>query len=300
MATARDGARPAGRRATPPAPRPRGPELNSGILPGNVHADDWIMFGLAAVSVGLLGYLLLSPPSYQAALWIFYADCTVCSLFLLEFLWRWHKRHWARRFLVRNWYELFAMIPVAHPALVTHRFIVTVLLLVRIGRAADRAVGEQFTYRLVDKFSEPIVRAIKKPITIAVLDEVVKVLETGNYPENLAKSLTENKAELRAIIHEKLTEDPQLGMLKRIPFHDEIVHSVVDTSFRVILEVLQDPRIDDFFSSVVRDNREQIRHAVALGLNEVEDPDEEAILPARTQRSAAREFDERHPNHRHP
>ena len=301
MATARDAARPAGRRATP-RPQPplhQGHELNSGVLPGNVHADDWIMFVLSAVSVGLLGYLLLSPTPYQVAIWIFYTDCAICTLFLAEFLRRWHKRRWTRRFLARNWYELFAMIPVAHPALVTHRFVAVVLLLVRIGRAADRAVGEQFTYRLVDKFSEPIVRAIKKPITIAVLDEVVKVLETGNYPENLAKSLTENKDELRAIIHEKLTEDPQLGMIKRIPFHDEIVHSVVDTSFRVILEVLQDPRIDDFFSSVVRDNREQIRRAVALGLNEVDSPEEELILPTRTQRTAAREFDQRHPNH-HP
>jgi len=173
-----------------------------------------------------------------------------------------------------------------------------VLLVVRIGRAADRAVGEQFTYRLVDAFSEPIVRAIKKPITVAVLDEVVKVLETGNYPENLAKSLTENKDELRAIIHEKITEDEQLGKLKRVPFHGEIVQAVIDTSFRVVLEVLQDPRIDDFFSSVVRDNREQIRRAVQLGLNDIDSEDREQALRVRPQRSAAREFDQRHRNPR--
>jgi hypothetical protein len=40
-----------------------------------------------------------------------------------------------KRFLGRNWYELFAMIPVAHPALMARRFVVIVLLLVRIGRA---------------------------------------------------------------------------------------------------------------------------------------------------------------------
>jgi hypothetical protein len=292
MAPARDAARRAA--ATKPSPRGREHELNSGILPGNVHADDWIMFSLAVISVSLLGYMVLSPPSYRVGIWIFYADCAACAVFLGEFLWRWRKRHWDKRFLVRNWYELFAMIPVAHPALVAHRFITVVLLLVRIGRAVDRAVGEQFTYRLVDKLSEPIVRAIKKPITIAVLDEVVKVLETGNYPENLAKSLTENKDELRAIISEKLTEDPQLGRFKLLPFHDEIVHAAVDTTFRVVLEVLQDPRIDDFFSSVVRDNREQIRRAVALGLNDEDAPEKEEILPSRTQRSAVREFDQHH------
>jgi voltage-gated potassium channel len=272
----------------------REPELNSGVLPGNVRADDWIMLVLAAGSVGLLGFMLLSPPARDAALVMFYLDCGICGIFLIEFLWRWRKRGWAKKFLVRNWYELFAMIPVAHPVIAGHKFIGVVLLLIRIGRATDRAVGEQFTYRLVDKLSEPIVKAIKKPVTIAVLDEVVKVLETGNYPENLAKSLGASKNELRTIIAEKIAEDPQLGKLKRLPFHDEIVRTVVDTSFRVLLEVLVDPRIDDFFSAVVRDNREQIRLAVQLGLHESDDVEKENSLPVRTQHSAALEYDRLH------
>jgi hypothetical protein len=272
----------------------REPELNSGILPGNVRADDWIMFAFAVVSVGMLGFMILSPPSRAAGLRIFSVDCAVCLVFLGDFLWRWRKRRWDKRFLTRNWYELFAMIPVAHPALVGHRFVLVVLLLVRVGRAADRAVGEQFTYRLVDKLSDPIVRAVKKPVTIAVLDEVVKVLETGNYPENLARSLDAHRAELRAIITEKVSEDPQLGRLRRVPFHGEMVRGVVDTSFRVVLEVLLDPRIDEFFSTVVRENREQIRRAVELGLNDVEARDREELLGVRTQRAAAEEFDQRH------
>jgi hypothetical protein len=246
----------------------REPELNSGILPGNVRADDYVMLALAVISVGLLGYLILSPPAPDAALWIFYPDCFICLVFLGDFLWRWRKRGWARHFLARNWYELFAMLPVAHPALMGHRFVVVVLLLVRAGRAADRAVGEQFTYRLVDKLSDPIVRAVKKPVTIAVLDEVVKVLETGSYPENLARSLDAHREELRAIITEKVSQDPQLGRLRHVPFHGELVRAAVDTSFRVLLEVLLDPRIDEFFATVVRENREQIRSAVELGLND--------------------------------
>jgi hypothetical protein len=272
----------------------REPELNSGILPGNVRADDWIMLILAAGSVGLLGFMLLSPPARDTGMVLFSIDCGICGVFLVEFLWRWRKRRWARKFLARNWYELFAMIPFAHPIAAAHQFVGVVLLLIRIGRAADRAVGEQFTYRLVDKLSEPIVKAIKKPVTIAVLDEVVKVLETGNYPENLAKSLGANKEELRAIITEKMAQDPQLGRLKRLPFHDEIVRTVVDTSFRVLLEVLVDPRIDDFFSAVVRDNREQIRQAVQLGLNEIDAEDQDHRLPTRTQREAAHEYDALH------
>ncbi|WP_116202122.1 ion transporter [Amycolatopsis circi] len=271
-------------------------ELNSGILPGNVRADDWIMLALALISAGMLAWLLISPPPSDISHWFFIADCTICGIFFLELLHRWRKQGWRAAFLARTWYEVFAMIPVAHPAFTAnHHVLGVILLIIRLGRAADRAVGEQFTYRLVDKLSEPIVRAIKKPVTIAVLDEVVKVLETGNYPENLAKSLSENKTELRAIITEKISEDPQLGKLRRLPFHDEIVRATVDTSFRVLLEVLLDPRIDDFFSSVVRDNREQIRRAVALGLADVDDSSEEQLLRTRTQRTAAHEYDANHP-----
>jgi hypothetical protein len=286
---------PATAKTRPAEPKFAEPELNSGVLPGNVHADDWIMLALAAVSVALLGYMLLSPPAHDVGIRIFYADCAICAVFLLEFLLRWHRRGWKRKFLARSWYELLAMIPVAHPAMVAHRFVVVVLLLVRIGRACDRAVGEHFFYRLADKLADPIVRAIKKPITVAVLDEVVAVLETGNYPENLAKSLTENKAELRLIISEKLAEDPQLGRLKLLPYYNDIVHTAVDAVFRVVLEVLQDPRIDEFFSSVVRDNRIQIRSAVMLGLNDQPAEEQELLLRVRTQRAAAAEFDRHHP-----
>jgi hypothetical protein len=270
-------------------------ELNSGILPGNVHADDYVMLALALVSVGVLGDVVLSPPGPSAGIWLFWADVAISAVFFVEFLWRWHKRGWVKAFPARNWYEVFAMIPIAHPALYHLHFVTVVLLLVRIGRAVDRAIGEQFFYRLVDRMSEPIVHAIMKPVTVAVLDEVVKVLETGNYPENLARSLTDNREQLRAIISEKLSEDQQLSKLKLLPFHAEIVHSVVDTSFRVVLEVLRDPRIDDFFAAVVRDNREQIRQAVQLGLNDDDSAENEKLLRVRTQRSAAREYDSRHP-----
>jgi hypothetical protein len=58
--------------------------------------------------------------------------------------------------------------------------------------------------------------------------------------------------------------------------------------------VLRDPRIDDFFSAVVRDNRNQIRQAVVLGLNDVSSAEREALLPTRPQGAARREYDRRH------
>jgi hypothetical protein len=82
-----------------------------------------------------------------------------------------------------------------------------------------------------------------------------------------------------------------------LPFYNDIVQTVVEAVFRVVLEVLQDPRIDEFFSSVVRDNRIQIRRAVVLGLNERPDEEPEGLLGVRTERAAAAEYDRHHPGH---
>ncbi|WP_051116484.1 hypothetical protein [Amycolatopsis nigrescens] len=236
------------------------------------------MLVLAVFSVGLLVYVTFFPHTAATAHVVFVIDTSICGVFAIEFLWRWRKHGWEKRFPLRNWYEILGMIPIAHPALRGFRLLRVVAVVVRLVRTADRAFGERFTQRMVERLSRPIVLAIKKPITIAVLDEVVKVVETGNYPQNLARSLGENQDMLRAIITEKLKNDRQAGRLQKLPFHDEVVRSVVDTAMRVILEVLVDPRIDEFFAHVVRENREQIRHAVQLGLHEVDDEAEEERL----------------------
>ncbi|OZM71209.1 hypothetical protein CFN78_20600 [Amycolatopsis antarctica] len=242
---------------------------------GGVPLVDLAMLVLALGSVGLLLYVMFFPHSDATAQRVFVIDTCVCGVFLIEFLWRWRQQGWEKWFPLRNWYEVLGMIPIAHPALRGFRLLRVVVVLVRLARTADRAFGEKFSQRLLERLTGPIVKAIKKPITIAVMDEVVGVLETGNYPQNLARSLGENQALLRAVISEKLREDPQTGRLAKLPFHDEIVRTTVDTSMRVILATLTDPRIDHFFAEVVKENREQIREAIQLGLNERDASEEE-------------------------
>ncbi len=227
--------------------------------------DDIAMLLLAVFSVGLLGYVTFIEPSLSFVLWVIIVDTSICGVFLIEFLWRWRAHGWERWFPVRNFYEILGMIPLAHPALRSLRLLRIVGIVVRLVRTADLVFGERFTYRLVERLAEPIVLAIKKPITVAVLDEVVKVLATGHYPRHLASSLRENHDELQALIAEKLDEDPQLGRLKLVPFHDQLVRTVTESTMRITLEVLTDPRIDEFFADFIQQAEEQIREAVQRG-----------------------------------
>ncbi|GAA3244048.1 hypothetical protein GCM10017691_49610 [Pseudonocardia petroleophila] len=237
--------------------------------PRRVATVDIAMLVLALVSVGLLGYVAFFPHSEETAHLVFVIDTVICGIFLVEFLFRWRDAGWERWFPVRRWYEVLGMIPVAHPALRSLRLIRVVVIVMRLARTADRVFGEQFTQRLVERLSRPIVLAIKKPITVAVMDEVVKVIGTGHFPRNIARSVGENQELLRSIVTEKLREDQLAGRLSRMPFHDEIVHTVVDTTMRVLVDVLTDPRMDAFVGEVVRENAEQIRGAVEAGHHEV-------------------------------
>jgi len=132
-----------------------------------------------------------------------------------------------------------------------------------LGRALiRRGLQEPFVVRFINRSTDRLVAAIKKPLTVAVLDEVADVLRTGNYTRNLAAALEENQSQLRAMIAEKIKNDPTAGRIGLLPFHDRIVDEVTETALRVFLEVLLDPRTDELVSDLLRDNIDQIRQAV--------------------------------------
>ena len=49
---------------------------------------------------------------------------------------------------------------------------------------------------------------VKRPITIAVLDEVADVIQTGHYTRNISDAIVENRAELKALVAEKVRPTP--------------------------------------------------------------------------------------------
>jgi hypothetical protein len=125
-----------------------------------------------------------------------------------------------------------------------------------------RGMREPFVIRRINRMSERLVDIVKRPITIAVLDEVADVLKAGHYTQNIAVALQENHQEIKDMIAEKIREDPTAGRLGLIPFHDRVVGEVTETSLRVILAVLADPRTDEIVSDMLRDNVTQIRQTL--------------------------------------
>lgn len=133
-----------------------------------------------------------------------------------------------------------------------------------IGRAlVRRGLREPVVVRFINRTTERAVAVVKRPITVAVLDEVADVLRTGHYTRNIASALDENRVELREMITEKVMADPAAARsIKLLPFHERIVEEIAETGLRVVMEVLKDPRTDELVADLLRDNIDQIRSAV--------------------------------------
>jgi hypothetical protein len=116
--------------------------------------------------------------------------------------------------------------------------------------------------RRVNRTTERVVEVVKRPITVAVLDEVADVIQTGHYTKNISDAIVENRAALKALVAEKVGEDRSTRLVNRVPGYDRIVDEVSDATLRVIVEMLADPRMDELVSDLLRNNLQQIRRAV--------------------------------------
>jgi voltage-gated potassium channel len=213
-----------------------------------------------------ISFFDVPPDTYRTVVVI---DYVICGIFAAEFLWRWHRAGWPWTFPLVYWYEVLGMIPVTSPFFRSLRLLRVVVILVRLARVADRAFGDRVTAVVVGRFVRTIVEVIKRPMTIAVLDEVAHVLRTGHYTRNIAAALEENRAEMDEMIVELIKKDPQAGKVRYLPFHDEIIRLIADTTFRIVFQVLADPRTDELVSDMIRENVDQIRGAVRDGVHVV-------------------------------
>ena len=129
-------------------------------------------------------------------------------------------------------------------------------VLVRLGMRRPAVV------EWASSLAERVFTVVKRPLTIVVLDEVAAVLRTGHYTENISRAITENHDQLKALIAEKVRQDPNVRLIGKLPGYDAIVGEVTETTLRVVVEMLADPRTDELVSDLLRNNLEQIKQAV--------------------------------------
>jgi len=143
-----------------------------------------------------------------------------------------------------------------------------VLLVLAVGSAlltaalVRRGLRTPWVIRRINRLTDRVVRLVKRPITIMVLDEVADVIQTGHYTRNIADALIENREELKRLVADKVRGDPNVRLIGRLPGYDTVVSEVSETTLRVLIEMLGDPRMDELASDLLRNNLQQIKQAV--------------------------------------
>lgn len=145
--------------------------------------------------------------------------------------------------------------------------LLALLLLAIVSAVLTRALVRRgmkapFVIRHVNSVTERFVEVVKRPITVAVLDEVADVIATGHYTKNISAALVENHDALIDMVQEKVRNDPAARVVNRLPGYDLIVSQVSETTLRVLIEMLGDPRTDELVSDLLRNNIAQIKVAV--------------------------------------
>ena len=115
------------------------------------------------------------------------------------------------------------------------------------------------------------------------------MIQIGHYTKNISAALVENHDELVALVAEKVRDDPASRVVGRLPGYDAVVPQVSETTLRVLIEMLGDPRMDELVSDLLRNNLEQIKQAVHE--REHEDvpphpPPDPSPMPGRQRRGA--------------
>ena len=143
-----------------------------------------------------------------------------------------------------------------------------VLLVLAVGSAfltrslVRRGLRTPWVIRRINRLRDRVITVVKRPITIMVLDEVADVIQTGHYTRNIADALVENHDEVKRLVADKVREDPNVRLIGRLPGYDTVVAEVSETTLRVLIEMLGDPRMDELFSDLLRNNLQQIKQAV--------------------------------------
>ena len=146
--------------------------------------------------------------------------------------------------------------------------IVVVLFFLAIGSAlltavlVRRGLRTPWAVRRINRLREWVISLVKRPITIMVLDEVADVIQTGHYTQNIAAAVVENHDELKRLVVEKVRQDPNVRLIGRVPGYETVVSEVTETTLRVLVDMLGDPRMDELVSDLLRNNLEQIKRAV--------------------------------------
>jgi hypothetical protein len=181
---------------TPPAPARRARWI---------HHLAWIG---SVLSLGILFTSLFLPD--RGGAWLVAIDLALTVFFVLEFFTRSGLRQQGPRYIAWRWFDFPAMVPIlwlaAHGWLV-HPVWFWIVLVLRLGRAIDRTLGDGYFLRQIGILIEGVEEEISDRVVVQVLTRVQAELADAKFGHVAAQELRKNRDPVLKRIYQEQTKD---------------------------------------------------------------------------------------------
>lgn len=185
-----------------------------------------------------------------------YAVAFFLKAWLDEDPWRWFRRH--------AWLAL-ALVPITVPILIAQPYFLLVqvaVLLVRGGKAIDRALHLRVVSGLQDRYRARVMEEVSQPLLLNLATALEEALVARDFAGAMGASLHERRGLVEAAVRRGIESTPRLSRVARLPpvqrWVDDVTHDVVDAAHAA----LASPETNALLREAIRDAFQELRAGI--------------------------------------
>lgn len=245
-----------------------------------LHVVDYTILGLAAASLVVFLLHVGSTLSGFEAKTLRYVDFALIALYGALFGVKWMLAPEPARWVRRHAFWLLGMMPLTVPVLVPDRYYIVVQVLVlvlRTGKALDRAFGAHVLSGLFDRYRWMVVEELTEPLLMRLAVLLEESLTSRDYAAAIGKRLHERRDLVEAAVSRAIAASPKLTLVSKFGpaqrLIDETTTEVVDAAHAA----LTGPEINTLIREGLQDAFAELKQGIAdrkwqrkgLGVTEV-------------------------------
>lgn len=235
-------------------------------LRAKLHLVDYTILGLAAASLGVFLLHVGSALTGIEAAALMYVDIALIALYGALFCVKWTLAPEPARWFRTHAFWLLGMLPLTQPVLVPERYYIVVQVLVlvlRTGKALDRAFGAHILSGLFDRYRWMVVEELTEPLLMRLAVLLEESLTSRDYAAAIGKRLDERRDLVESAVARAIAASPKLTLVSRFGpaqrLIDDTTREVVDAAHAA----LTGPEINALIREGLHDAFTELKQGIA-------------------------------------
>ena len=235
-------------------------------LRAKLHLVDYTILALAAASLVVFLLHVGSTLTGNEATALRYVDYGLIALYGVTFGMKWMLAVEPARWFRRHAFWLLGMLPLTQPILVPDRYYIVIQVLVlvlRTGKALDRAFGAHILSGLFDRYRWMVVEELTEPLLMRLAILLDESLTSRDYAAAIGKRLDERRDLVEGAVARAIAASPKLTLVSRFGpaqrLIDETTREIVDAAHAA----LTGPEINALIREGLHDACTELKQGIA-------------------------------------